>query len=148
MTEPYIYLFLEDYACLYEILDDLHVALISTSVSELCNAILRGYFCNYVFPGCVPGNDTNNSTSNATGFNHQPIGICQEDCMTYLLGENCRAEIDFLANLGIQTGEFNFPLQCDNTLTFLEDSGLSINSSQEHCFGLEGKLGRRGMEQG
>lgn len=134
VAKPYIYLFLEDYGCLYDILDRLHIALISTKVNELCNATLRGYFCNYVFPGCDPGNSTDNSTSD-----HQPIGICHEDCEKYLLGENCRNEIDFLANLGTSTGEFNFPIQCSNTLNFVADSGLSVNASKEQCTHLNGK---------
>ncbi len=134
IADSYVYMFLSDYSCLNDILERLHVAFQSSTVSEVCNQTIRGYFCNYVYPSCEPAS-TNGSS--------RPLGICQEDCLMYLLGENCKNEIAFLSNLGDSTGEFSFPLQCENTLMFLLDLGLEFDTTQEQsddCVDLSGKL--------
>ena len=122
-------MFLKDYSCLNDLLQDLHDALrASPMIEPICNETLTGYFCNYVYPGCDPESEIN-----------LPIGICQGDCIKYVLGEQCKFQIDFLAGLGMTTGDFNFPVQCDNTLLFVEDSGLSVNASEDNCTSLSSK---------
>ena len=127
LADSHVYLYLEDNGCLYDILESLHLAFISTRVSALCNETLRGYFCNYVYPGCDPAHP------------HKPVGICREDCMTHLLGESCDGEVDFLVNVAEASEEFEFPKQCNNTLAFLEHAGLSVEKDHQSCLGLSSK---------
>ena len=136
IADPYVYMFLSDYSCLNDILQRLHVAFLTSGVTTFCNQTVRGYFCNYVYPSCEPSDVSNNVS--------RPLGICQEDCFTYLLGENCQAEINFLSILGESTGEFSFPLQCNNTLQFLTDLGSDLDTQEEDtCVDLSGKTRKK-----
>ena len=128
-----MYQFLSDYSCLNSVLQTLNLAFTSALVSERCDQIIRGYFCNYVYPSCEPA-QTNDTIV-------QPWGICQDNCVTYLLGGECRTQFASLANIGNAFGVFRFPLQCDNTLLFLSDLGLEAPLQQQNdsCVDISGK---------
>ena len=123
-----VYVFLDGHSCINIVTEQLHDALISSAVSPMCVQVLTSYFCNYIYPGCNP-----NATVN------QPFGICEENCLEYVLGMLCTTEFNSLRNLGMTTGMFRFPLQCENTLQFVVDSGLNVsNSDEESCKDISG----------
>lgn len=128
VSADYVYIFLDSYSCNNGIVEQLHDALVSASISDHCKQVLQTYYCNYVYPGCNP---------NAT---NEPIGICQENCYDYLFESACGLGFEFLANLGVTSGMFSFPLQCENTARFVLDSGLNVSAvdSDELCNDISG----------
>jgi hypothetical protein len=123
----YVYVFLNSYACVNDVTEQLHDALVSTDTSPKCMQVLQTYYCNYIYPGCNP-NGTN-----------EPYGICKENCIEYLFGNSCKLEFSFLETFGMTSGLFSFPVQCDNTLRFVVESGLSVTTNDEDmCIDISG----------
>ena len=118
-----IFLFLpqENYKRLLDDLRILEVAVLSSS--HYCDQVIRTYLCNYLYPTC----EENGSV---------PIGVCQEECIKFLLTENsCTSDVDFLVSL---RSTLTVQRQCNNTLKLVEDSGVSVNVSS-NCINITGE---------
>ena len=126
IASDYIFTFLDDYSCINGVIEQLNDALSIASITDICRQALPTYFCNYIYPGCSLDNP------------QEPIGICQTKCMTYLF-EVCPVDFEFLENLGVSTGQFRFPFQCNNTLQYLVDSGLKVMQDDQECTDISGK---------
>lgn len=127
VSSEFIYTFLSSYSCIYEINEQLHTGLMAAQTSAFCERALISYYCNYVYPGCNPNNT------------QQPIGICKDSCSDYLFG-TCASQFVFTESLGMTSDRFSFPVQCDNTLRFLLDSGLNVTGNEENCNDISGTL--------
>ena len=115
--------FIYDYGLDYaELIGDLSLldATLRTSVSsQFCRDLLRGYTCNYVYPGC----------NNETGL---PQGICREECERYVLSNVCKSQFDSLAKVTAVDRMLTFTRQCNNTLLLLKEFGIN-SENFDHC---------------
>ena len=104
-----------------------------SAVNTFCNEVVRGYFCNYVYPGCEPGDGDFANIS-------IPVGVCEENCIEYFLGERCSSEFGTLSLLGEATMEFRIPLQCEDRLLFVSDQGLDdFPVNNDTCLNISSK---------
>ena len=99
----------------------------SSTTTPACLEVVRAYTCNYIYPKCDP----------ATG-NYQ--GVCTDDCIKYVLSDNCRAIFDTLAAISETSGAITFTRQCDNTLINLEQYIPGFPYNPEDCFNISGEL--------
>ena len=98
----------------------------SSTTTPACLEVVRAYTCNYIYPKCDP----------ATG-NYQ--GVCTDDCIKYVLSDNCRAIFDTLAAIAETSGEITFTRQCNNTLINLERYMPGFAYNPEDCFNISGE---------
>ena len=120
-SKVFFFLPQENYERLLLDLRVLEITLLSSS--HYCDQVIRTYLCNYLYPNC----EENGSV---------PIGVCQEECIKFLLTENsCTSEIEYLISL---RSALAVQRQCNNTLKLVEDSGVSVNVSS-NCINITGE---------
>ena len=125
LTWPYTYTLPVSYASINSQLELLDMAGQVTGVNEECLQTLEAYICNYIYIPC-DGNDTS------------AIGICQRDCINYLLRNNsCTNEINFLLILAAPN-DFPIMRQCNNTLYILDYYGDNNYTASNECVSISG----------
>ena len=103
-------------------------AVLSTSKTETdyCKEVLRSYVCNYVYPGYNTVRDT-------------PQGVCTQECEAFVLEGTCKRGFKNF-EVFVQTDDrFNFSLQCDNTLAFVDTYGFNFTDDPSDCYNISGK---------
>jgi len=123
----YIYDYGLDFDRTITLLTILDSSVESSTITPACLEVVRAYTCNYIYPKCDP----------ATG-NYQ--GVCTDDCIKYVLSDNCRYFFNTLATIAETSGEITFTRQCDNTLINLERYMPGFTYNPEDCFNISGEL--------
>ena len=95
-------------------------------ISPTCREAARAYVCNYVYPPCDP-------------FSGNPVGICEEDCHTYVR-DVCQSVFQTLVEVVEHVDDIIFEGDCNNTLRYLESFGFSFESRNAAiCLNLSGE---------
>ena len=94
------------------------------SVTAYCEELIRNYLCNYLYPPC-----DESGTS--------PLGICEEDCVTFAIDTRCVNQIDFLFALSVE--ELKYFKHCNNTLLHIEEYGVYFSRTSQ-CININGKF--------
>lgn len=101
-------------------------------VPQNCKDVIRSLTCAAVYPGCNPDNDL-------------PQGLCEDECVEYVIAGECAKPILNSAQLAAASGNpvsFSF-LECNTPLGFVEEHDASfINSSLdiENCINISSKF--------